>query len=40
MAERQTYSSGTAVDTLLGLLKNNALLEVKDFACFALSLLQ
>ncbi len=34
MAERQTYSSGTPVDTLLGLLRNNALLEVKDFGMF------
>ena len=32
MTERQTCSSGTPADTLLGLLGNNALLEVKDFA--------
>ncbi len=38
MAETQTYSSGTPVDTLLGLLRNNALLEVKDFACFAVNM--
>ncbi len=38
MAERQTYSSGTAVDTLLGLLRNSALLEVRDFACFVVNM--
>ena len=32
MDETQTYSSGTPVDTLR-LLRNNALLEVKHFAC-------
>ncbi len=38
MAERQTYSLRTPVDTLLGLLRNNALLEVKDFACFVVNM--
>ncbi len=32
MDETQTYSSGTTVDTLR-LLRTNALLEVKHFAC-------
>ncbi len=34
MVERQTYSLATPVDTLLRLLRNNALLEVKHFVCF------
>ena len=38
MTERQTCSSETPADTLLGLLGNNALLEVKDFACFAVNM--
>ncbi len=33
-AERQTYLLGTPVDTLLRVLRNNALLEAKHFACF------
>ncbi len=33
MAERQTHSSSTPVDRLLRLMRNNALLEVKHFAC-------
>ncbi len=38
VTERQTYLLGTPVDTLLRVLRNNALLEAKHFACFVVNM--
>ncbi len=40
IAERQTYLLGTPVDTLLRVLRNNALLEAKHFACFVVNIIK